>query len=61
VTLFDGEKFIPVPFDPNQELVELRFISEDSDGNIWFGGRYGVLWRYDGVELKDFTFSKINQ
>ena len=55
VLSFDGEKFNPVPFDKEQKLVELRFITEDKDGNIWFGGRYGILYRYDGKELKDFT------
>jgi ligand-binding sensor domain-containing protein len=55
VLWFDGQKFTPVPFDKNQKLVEIRFITEDKDGNIWFGGRYGILYRYDGKELKDFT------
>ena len=55
---FDGEKFTPVPFDKNHKLVELRFITGDSKANIWFGGRYGILWRYDGNELKDFTQTK---
>lgn len=55
VSWFDGESFTSVPFDKDQNLVELRFITEDKDGNIWFGGRYGILWRYDGNELKDFT------
>lgn len=55
VLLFDGKKFTPVPFDKNQKLVELRFITEDKDRNVWFGGRYGILYRYDGKELKDFT------
>lgn len=35
--------------------MELRFMSEDKDGNVWFGGRYSILYRYDGNELKDFT------
>ncbi len=55
VSWFDGKKFTSVPFDKDQKLVELRFITEDKDGNIWFGGRYGILYRYDGQELKDFT------
>lgn len=55
VSWFDGKNFTSVPFDKEQELVELRFITEDKDGNVWFGGRYGILFRYDGKELKDFT------
>jgi len=55
VTWFDEGKFTSVPFDKDQKLIKLRFITEDKDGNIWFGGRYGLLWRYDGNQLKDFT------
>ena len=58
VSWFDGGNFTSVPFDKDLNLVELRFITEDKDGNIWFGGRYGILWRYDGNELKDFTQQK---
>ena len=36
-------------------LEHVFVIQEDSQGNIWFGGRYGILWRFDGSELKDFT------
>lgn len=55
VTWFDDNKFTTVPFDKNNKLVELRFISADKNGHVWFGGRYGLLYRYDGAELKDFT------
>jgi len=55
VLWFDGEKFNPVSFDPEKKLVELRFMTEDKDGNVWFGGRYSILYRYDGKELQDFT------
>ncbi|PCJ64851.1 MAG: hypothetical protein COA58_11285 [Bacteroidetes bacterium] len=55
VSWFDGKKFKSVPFDKDQKLIEIRFITEDKDGNVWFGGRYGILYRYDGKELKDFT------
>ncbi len=55
VSWFDGEKFSKVPFDKNNELVELRFISEDKEGNIWFGGRHGLLFSYDGNVLKDYS------
>lgn len=58
VSWYDKGKFTSVPFDKDQELVELRFITEDTDGNVWFGGRYGILYRYDGKELKDFTQAK---
>ena len=30
---------------------------KDKDGNIWFGGRYGLLWRYDGNQLKDLNLN----
>lgn len=55
VLWFDGEHFNKVPFDPNNKLVELRFMEEDKEGNVWFGGRYSILYRYDGKELKNFT------
>jgi ligand-binding sensor domain-containing protein len=55
VCWFDGNKFEAAPFDKDQNLIELRFITEDKYENIWFGGRYGLLWRYDGKKLKDFT------
>ena len=58
VCWFDGREFTSVPFDKDQKLVELRFITEDKDKNVWFGGRYGLLYRYDGNELKDFTHLK---
>ena len=58
VSWYDKGTFTSVPFDKDQELVELRFITEDTDGNVWFGGRYGILYRYDGKELKDFTHLK---
>lgn len=60
VTWFDGTSFTSLPFDIDEKLVELRFIAEDKDGSVWFGGRYGLLWRYDGTELKDFTYLKRN-
>lgn len=55
VSWFDGKKFTSVPFDKEQKLVELRFITADKHENVWFGGRYGILYQYDGKELKDFT------
>lgn len=58
VSWFDGENFTSIPFDKEQKLVEIRFITEDKDGNIWFGGRYGILWKYDGKVLTDFTQQK---
>jgi ligand-binding sensor domain-containing protein len=58
VSWFDRKKFTSVPFDEDNKLVELRFIRGDKDGNIWFGGRYGLLYRYDGKELKNFTALK---
>jgi hypothetical protein len=30
-------------------------------GDMWFGGRYGVLYNYDGDELKDYTLKKRNR
>ena len=52
---YDGNSFIPLNLKGNEKLNDIKFISEDADGNIWFGGRYGLLWRFDGNELKDYT------
>ncbi len=35
-------------------------ITEDAKGNIWFGGRYGLLWKYDGNILSDYTYKKLS-
>ena len=55
VCLFDGETFSPLDIDGSEKLVDIKCITEDKDGNIWFGGRYGILYRYDGKQLKDYT------
>jgi len=52
---YDDNSFIPLDIVGNEKLTDIKFISEDGDENIWFGGRYGLLWRFDGNELKDFT------
>ncbi len=55
---FNGEFFTPTGIKNSEKLNDIKFISEDKDRNIWFGGRYGILWRYDGKELTDFTQQK---
>lgn len=52
---YDGKSFIPFEVENSSQLLDIKCISEDKNGNIWFGGRYGILWRYDGEQLKDFT------
>lgn len=52
---YDGNSFVPFDIIGNEKLNDIKFVSEDENGNIWFGGRYGLLWRFDGNELKDFT------
>lgn len=52
---YDGTSFIPFEVEGSGNLVDIKFISEDRDGNLWFGGRHGILWRYDGKTLTDFT------
>ncbi len=58
VSWYDGNKFTPFPFDKKNKLTELRFITEDQKGNLWFGGRYGLLCQFDGEKLSDFTQKK---
>jgi ligand-binding sensor domain-containing protein len=55
VCWYDGTSFIPFLVEGSENLVDVKFISEDKAGNIWFGGRRGILWRYDGKILTDFT------
>ena len=52
---YDGAAFVPFSIPQSEQLVDIMHISEDHEGNIWFGGRYGILWRYDGTKLRDFT------
>lgn len=57
VCYYDGEKF--TNFNNNgKSLGDIRFITKDREGNLWFGGRYGVLWQYDGKNISDFTYEK---
>ncbi len=44
--------------DQSEQLLDIMCMAEDKDGNIWFGGRYGLLWKYDGKALEDYTLSK---
>ena len=30
----------------------------DTEGNMWLGGRFGALWKYDGSTLIDFSNKK---
>ena len=53
----DGS-FIPLDIKGSEKLNDIKFVAEDKDRNIWFGGRYGLLRRFDGKELKDFTHLK---
>ena len=55
---FDGTSFIPIGIKNSEKLNDIKFISEDNSGNIWFSGRYGILWKFDGEVLTDFTQQK---
>lgn len=53
-TIIPNEKFVPL-FYKGQLAHWIRTITEDPNGNLWFGtNHYGVI-RYDGKELKYFT------
>lgn len=54
VCYYDGKTFTPFTND-GQSFGDIRFIIEDTENNMWLGGRYGSLYRFDGNELKDFT------
>ncbi len=55
VCVFDGKTFTQFPSENGRDLVDVMFAIEDAAGNFWFGGRRGLLWRYDGETLTDFT------
>jgi len=55
VCWYDGKDFRPFQIEGSEDLNDIKFISEDKEGNIWLGGRYGILWRYDGKVLTNFT------
>ena len=57
VCYYDGKNFTNLD-NNGGPLGDIRFIIKDREGNMWFGGRYGVLWRFDGSEFKDFTYVK---
>ncbi len=55
---YDGQTFQPFPLEGQPNMVDIRFTIKDRDGNLWFGGRYGQLWKYDGKEFVDYTQRK---
>ncbi|MEM6723988.1 MAG: two-component regulator propeller domain-containing protein [Bacteroidota bacterium] len=57
VCSFDGETFSELLQD-GQSVGDIRFFVKDQAGQLWFGGRYGILWRYDGEQVQDFTYAK---
>ncbi|MEM7659732.1 MAG: two-component regulator propeller domain-containing protein [Bacteroidota bacterium] len=59
VCYFDGGSFFPLKHK-GEFLGDIRFILKGPAGNLWFGGRYGVLWRYDGETLENLTYAKRN-
>ena len=60
VCWYDGTDFFPLEVANSEKLVDIKCIAEDAQGNLWFGGRYGILWRYNGEQLEDFTQRKHN-
>ena len=53
--IYNGKTFAPFMTKEGQGLKDISFIIEDKDGNIWLGGKYGHLWKYNGETLSDFT------
>lgn len=42
-------------FTKNTGLQAVFAITEDSEGNIWFGDRDSGAWKYDGISLINYT------
>jgi ligand-binding sensor domain-containing protein len=55
---YDGNTFTPFLTEDKQNLQDINFVIADDLGNIWLGGNYGQLFRYDGKTLTDFTDKK---
>ena len=55
VCRYDGKTF--AKFSPKEGLEnnDIFCLAEDNVGNLWFGGRYGRLFRYDGQSFTDFS------
>ena len=53
--IFDGKVFSPFATEKGEHLKGINFIVEDKDKNIWLGGRFGHLWKYDGKVLVDYS------
>ena len=50
--LFKGEIFQVK--SPKGTLMHVFTIKEDAQSNIWFGDRDTGIWRFDGIEMKNF-------
>ena len=57
VCIYDGKTFTTFKKD-NQTVKDISFILEDKNGNLWMGGKYGTLFKYDGEAFTDFTNKK---
>lgn len=53
--IYDGNTFAPFVTANGENLKDIGFIVEDRNQDIWLGGRYGHLWKYDGFFLVDYT------
>lgn len=58
VYIYKDQTLEPFAISGSENLIDIKCIAEDDEGNIWFGGRYGILFRYNGTELTDFTYLK---
>jgi len=53
--LTDGKSFLNLTQKDGLAADWITFILHDSDGNLWFGTRFGGLSRYDGKKFTNFT------
>ena len=56
--IYDGETFAPFITEKGEKLKNIGFVVEDKDHNIWLGGKYGHIWKYDGKVLIDYTHKR---
>ena len=58
IYLYDGQTIKTLEIENAEKLIDIKCITQDTKGNIWFGGRYGALWKYNGNILENYTHLK---
>ena len=55
VCIYDGVSLQTWDVDSADSLLDIKCMAKDRNGYVWFGGRYGALWCFNGKQLIDYT------